>query len=697
MLNNETINKIAAGEVIIRPVSVVKELVENSIDAGASHITVIIEAGGKNLITVRDNGGGIAYNDIPLAFKRHATSKLSTIEDLETIDSLGFRGEALSSVAAVAKVQVTTRNEQEEVGSRTVFEASSLVNQRVCSYNQGTEIKVWDLFYNVPARRKHLEKDKKEEGLIRDLMNKIALSHPGIKFQVTCNGRSVLDTPGSGKLIDVINVLYGWEMGKNLIALDYENKPMKLSGFVGNLKTMRNHREDQIFFINGRYVKNNRLAQSLDEAYGGYAMKHQHPLGIIFIELPGRMLDVNIHPAKTEIKILNESLVGLLFKQGIRETLKNANLIVDLGTNDSLSEEPIPETKSGDSFEKIEKKDNLTEKISEKNHSENQATIGEVLGKRTADSSAKKADRPESQEIPPSPIPQSRQRPEVQEKEKKKFAKKDEILTMENKTENQKENYKEKNPKNYLDKQAFVVAAQLEAQHRSRVAEAQTEFHREAIRTPSAKEQIRELANMKIVGQLFNVYILLEGQKEIFLLDQHAAHEAFLSAELEEIFKKEKMILSQGLMTPIPIKIRPKDLDHVESALEFYKKLGYECDIFGEDTLLVRSVPVLMGDPQSIDLLKDIIDENIFDTSFFDLDEVDPFAGNALSAKVKNRIIAMACKAAIKGGQQLSNSEIRQLLENLQELDNPYTCPHGRPIIMRLKEYELMKLFKRVT
>ncbi|HEY5556584.1 MAG TPA: DNA mismatch repair endonuclease MutL, partial [Acetobacterium sp.] len=288
MLNMDTINKIAAGEVIIRPVSVIKELVENAIDAGATRITVDIEAGGKNQMIVRDNGCGIAYHEVPLAFKRHATSKLTSIDDLESIESLGFRGEALSSVSAVARVQVTTCNESEEVGSVTLFEGGTLINQRVCSYSQGTEMKVWDLFYNTPARRKHLEKDKKEAGLIRDLMEKLALSNPEVAFLVNSNGRSVLSTPGSGNILDVVSTLYGEEVASKLIPIRFENSPMKLKGFIGDLTTMRSHREDQIFFMNGRYVKNSRLGQALDSAYEGYTMKHQHPFGIVFMELPGR-------------------------------------------------------------------------------------------------------------------------------------------------------------------------------------------------------------------------------------------------------------------------------------------------------------------------------------------------------------------------------------------------------------------------
>ncbi|MEO1814226.1 MAG: DNA mismatch repair endonuclease MutL [Acetobacterium sp.] len=713
MLNNETINKIAAGEVIIRPVSVVKELVENAIDAGADQITVIVEAGGKNRITVRDNGCGIAYNEIPLAFKRHATSKLTTIEDLESIASLGFRGEALSSVSAVAKVQITTRFEHEEVGSLTLFEGGKLLNQRVCAYNRGTEITVSDLFYNTPARRKHMEKDKKEETIVRDLLEKIAISHPGIRFELSSNGRIVLDTPGTGKVMDVVKGLYGLDMADNLIVLNYENKPMKLAGFVGNLKTLRNHRDDQIIFINGRYIKNNRLAQALDEAYEGYSMKHQHPLGIIFMELPGRMLDVNIHPAKTEIKILNESLVCLLFKQGIRETLRNTNLIVELGTADD------------DHLKIDEKKSSLDNKITDyselddhelnSQNREAKAPVSTTQKKRTEDQTTietmlKKAafledDPNRVKPLHTNQLTDSFDHEQIIGETKKLIQKRNDDHQPVTVASAQSEVKLKESPLAEFSKDKHGAPAAkdevfLTPDLNNRVAETPEVFELiqadpensipETNPLVAIKKDVNDLAKMKIVGQLFNVYILLEGDKEIYLLDQHAAHEAFLTQELMEIFACKEGLPSQGLMTPITLKIRPKDLAGIENALAEYKRLGYDCDVFGEDTLLIRSVPVLLGEPQSPGLLKAMIEENLFESD----EGID--ANRVFSEKVKKKIITMACKAAIKGGQSLTHAEIRKLLENLMKLSNPYTCPHGRPIIMRLKEYELMKLFKRV-
>ncbi|MGV8905042.1 MAG: DNA mismatch repair endonuclease MutL [Acetobacterium sp.] len=642
MLNMDTINKIAAGEVIIRPVSVIKELVENAIDAGATRITVEIEAGGKNQMIVRDNGCGIAYHEVSLAFKRHATSKLTSIDDLESIASLGFRGEALSSVSAVARVQITTCNESEEIGSITHFEGGTLINQRVCSYSQGTEMKVWDLFYNTPARRKHLEKDKKEEGLIRDLMEKLALSNPKIAFQVNSNGRSVLRTPGSGNILDVVSTLYGEAVSAKLIPIHFENSPMKLKGFIGDLTTMRSHRDDQIFFMNGRYVKNSHLSQALDSAYEGYTMKHQHPFGIVFIELPGRMLDVNIHPAKTEIKILNESLVLLLFKQGIRETLRDANLVVDIGgkENESIKQKNSPFKKSSVSKELVEKEQNLN--------------MFDLVSNENPNKSLEKKQLTGPEKLAGIVVPKEKGLEHIGE-----------------------------TPGTFktTEKGSELVVQRTETLRTND----QASGHRIKVAHP-------DFTKMKIVGQLFNTYIVLEGVKEIYLIDQHAAHEAFLTRELESVFDCGAVIPSQGLMVPMTIKIRPKDMQKVLDALATYKKLGYDCDVFGEDSLIIRSVPIFMGEPQTSDLLKSLINEDLLEI------EADHSNGQWLySSMIKDKIILMACKAAVKGGQTLTHPEIHELLADLMELDNPFTCPHGRPIITRLREYELKKLFKRVV
>jgi DNA mismatch repair protein MutL len=677
MLSAETINKIAAGEVIVRPVSVVKELVENAIDAGATKVEVKLIAGGKLLISVKDNGCGIPYTEVPLAFKRHATSKLSRLEDLDVLSSLGFRGEALSSVAAVSKVTMITRSSEEEMGSICEFADGRMLDQRVCAYSQGTEIRIEELFYNTPARKKHMAKDQKEELLIRDLMQKLSLSHPEISFTLIARDKSILDTTGANSLLQVISLQYGENLAKNLVSLNYENQPMQLSGFIGNLQTMRSSREDQIFFINQRYVKSRALSEAFEEAYSGYLMKNNFPFGIIFLELPSRMLDVNIHPAKTEIKILNESLIKILFKQGIREHLKNANLVVDAA--DFVDSEPQTKTEV--------KPQQLQKSFFEQSLN----GVPQAASEQSAI-----ADPSDSLPDPQSEIANDIVASKNNLKQDMcdfsgtdKIAEKNlsyEKIDRQSDIKKISRNISEIETGNTLKD---VPVKELPVENRKQLAEQV----RQESQAEKAKSRLPrpDFTTMKLIGQLFNVYILLQSQDQVYLIDQHAAHEAFLTAELEKIFSDTRAIPAQQLLTPLPLKFRPKDRKAIEDNLELFRKIGYEAESFGQDCLLIRSVPILLGEELDLSFLEDFIQEYA-GSGFSKWDDSHP-----LTDQIKNRLIMMACKAAIKGGQVLSDEEIKILLNRLMALDNPFTCPHGRPIILRLKEYELMKLFKRVV
>ena len=667
MLNNETINKIAAGEVIIRPVSVIKELVENAIDAKASRIAVAVEKGGKALIKVIDDGLGIAYNEVPLAFKRHATSKISTIEDLENVDTLGFRGEALSSIAAVARVRITTRARDEEIGSQSFFEGSALMNQRVCTYDKGTEICVTDLFYNTPARKKHLQKDKNEEKLIRDVLEKLALSHPEISFTYISDGREVFKTLGTGALKDIVESLYGRDFFKGLRPLNAENAPMRLRGYISDLTLTRSTREEQIFFINNRYVRNRGLSKAFEEAYAGYMMQHRHPVGIVFMELPGRMLDINIHPAKTEIQILNKSLVNILFRQGIRETLKAESLVVDMAQlgkaseGDAGAEAPqITETPVSFIDEDGFFNDAPAQTVQDKEEafvSEKHTLCETEVKKRETDKAfSESAGVVKGQEIA------------VQSKTavKADCAGQNEGIVRDLKGITDSK----------IPEEASVSAECSQIPRKSEVV-------REA-QAPYRPPKKPDFDHVKIIGQLFSTYILLERGDEALLLDQHAAHEAFLYEELRQRFERKIDFPAQNLLVPQTVEISIKeaqDFDHLQEALLHY---GFECDLFGETTLMVRSVPVMLGEPQDVELLRAFIESRVYDDAADPRDQIE-------------RIITMSCKKAVKGHQNLSHEEIRALLDGLSRLDNPYTCPHGRPIILKLREYELKKLFKRVV
>lgn len=645
MLNNETINKIAAGEVIVRPVSVIKELVENAIDADSTRVSVAVEKGGKTSICVTDNGVGIAYNEVPLAFKRHATSKILKIEDLESIDTLGFRGEALSSISAISRVRITTKTAEEEIGSQSFFEGGAFINQRVCTYDRGTEIMVTDLFYNTPARQKHLQKDKNEEKLIRDILEKLSLSHPEISFTYISDGREVFKTLGTGNLKDVIESLYGRDFFKGLRELNVENSPMRLRGYISDLTLTRSTREEQIFFINNRFVKNKSLSRAFEDAYEGYMMVHKHPVGIVFMDLPGRMLDVNIHPAKTEIQILNESLVSILFKQGIRDCLKAQNLVVDVSEVTTAPEPPEEAARPGIVEEPVSFLSG---------ESKNFTPVDEI-------NEVQEALRPVS------PLPKAEAvRREAVKPEAERYG---HAVPAAEKMEASAPVPDAPAPRQVL------TPARSTAAETPKVAEPTPEYPRR--RGPDFK-------NAKIIGQLFSTYILLEKGDEIIMLDQHAAHEAFLYQELKERFDQKSDFPAQSLMVPQPVEISVREADHFDELQPELMRYGFDCDLFGENTLMVRSVPIILGEPQDVSLLKAFIEGRVYE------DATDP-------RNLIERIITMSCKGAVKGHQELSREEIETLLDGMSRLDNPYTCPHGRPIILKLREYELKKLFKRVV
>ena len=660
MLSRETIEKIAAGEVIVRPESVVKELVENAVDAGASQIDVMIEEGGKKRIRVTDNGSGIAYNEIPLAFERHATSKLTTIDDLSAIDTLGFRGEALASIAAVSRVSVTTIAEEEEMGSHTVLEGGKVVVRDMISYNRGTDIDVTDLFYNVPARKKHMLKSSKEESAVHDLMERLALSHPEIAFSYDRDGKKVFTTSGNGSVAEVIACLYGKSFLSGMREIDVTNDPMKVRGYIGDITQTRGRRDRQIFFLNGRYVRNRELSHSFESAYEGYLMNHRHPSGILFITLPGHMIDVNMHPAKTVVGILNESLVGILFRQGIRSALRAQDLSVDL-TNQMPSSSKkssksdldiqmtvdLPGISPDDPFTSVDhqgrKKDSPVKTVS--------SEFTDLRGQHFV-AEERSSFRP------------------VSHNTDQNAAKIEETPDLE----------KGENPAksaDFLTRGPLIVSASSSQEDKSI-----NPLH--PVEEGENQSKGINFSGCRVVGQLFKTYVLLERENDIIMIDQHAAHEAFYFETLRRKFENNEGFDAQTLLIPVPVDVSKKimaDFNDLEASLQ---KLGFECDVFGDDALMVRSVPVLFGNPLEAQAVV------LFIESLTASDDT-------LRRDLYYRIATMACKSAIKGNMHLEESEIETLLRRLESLANPFTCPHGRPIILRLSRYALEKLFKRVV
>ncbi len=654
MLSRDTIEKIAAGEVIVRPESVVKELVENAIDAGSSQIEVMVEEGGKRRIRVTDNGYGIAYNEIPLAFERHATSKLSTIDDLSTIGTLGFRGEALASIAAVSRITVSTISSKEEMGSRTVLEGGKIIVRDLIPYNQGTDIDVSDLFYNVPARQKHMLKSSKEESVVHDLMERMVLSHPEIAFSYYRDGKKIIATPGKASLADVIACLYGKSFFSGMRQIDVTNDPMTITGFIGDITQTRGRRDRQIFFLNGRYVRNRELAHSFESAYEGYLMNHRHPAGILFITLPGHMIDVNMHPAKTVVGILNESLVGILFRQGIRESLRKQDLSVNL-------ENQLAESSPKTAEEEIQ----LSVDIPGISTQRSTVSAGYVL----PDAGVRRSD-----------IIQKVNHPDKQ----KRVAEDISAFYTGEKQSRQKDGADFIHMASQTGK-TTPTSQSPDLPKRDKAVESEQSVNPlRAVSGSEAPARGVDFSGCVVAGQLFKTYILLERGDEIIMIDQHAAHEAFYFETLRSKFESNEGFDAQTLMVPVPVDVSKKIIADFDALEEPLLKLGFDCDVFGDEALMVRSVPVLFGVPLEASMVVPFIES---------LTETD----DTLRRELYYRIATMACKNAIKGNQNLSSSEIDTLLKRLEGLANPFTCPHGRPIITRLSRYALEKLFKRVV
>ncbi len=696
MLNAETIGKIAAGEVILRPVSVVKELTENALDAGATAVEVAVEKGGKQKITVTDNGCGIAYNEVPAAFKRHATSKISFAEDLDALESLGFRGEALASVISAADVTITTRAQDEEIGSQSFFRDGAMVSRRVSPYEKGTEIVVEELFSTMPARLKYLKKDEDEEGVIRDVMRKLALSHPETAFTYKTDGTMRFRTSGSGDVQEAAAAVFGRAFAGHLRPFAEENAPMKVSGLIGDLDARRSGRERQILFINGRYVQDKLLAQAYEEAWAGMLMKHQHPSGILFVELPPRMLDVNIHPQKTELRILNESLVSLLFRQCVRTALRKMNLTPELcPAEDTEQQSAAPAPRFSGERQPAELSPHAV------------PAPGLSPAKSETNATIPVTDKPEIQTEMPGAVPFD---PEtlLQDEPDAPWRSKYFGEPAARQADPAGEHLKSADQASLSHPQAASDVDKNSRGHHSECAPLREEapctsypsanLHIESEEhKPYQAEQtsgvslVREEAvyldrpdftRIKYIGQLFNTYLILEDRPVVYLIDQHAAHEALLFNKFEHAFTSDSGFSSQSLLIPTRVEADPEWVERLPIFSDQLTRFGFSAEPDGEDALKVHAVPVILGENQPAELVVPVLMY---------------FAGQGRAPERElERIVSMSCKAAVKGNQTLDASEVKTLLSRLMEIPNPYTCPHGRPVIYQLKEYELEKLFKRV-
>lgn len=639
LLSQETIDKIAAGEVVERPSSVVKELVENAIDAGASAITVEIKEGGISLIRITDNGCGIPKEEVPLAFLRHSTSKIRSAEDLMCVHSLGFRGEALSSIAAVSRVEMITKPADALTGTRYVIEGSKEIADEEIGAPDGTTFLVRDLFYNTPARRKFLKTAQTEGTYISDMLEKLALSHPDISFKYINNNQTRLHTSGNGKKRDLIYHIYGREIAAALLEVNYKGEYFSLSGYIGKPVINRGNRNYENYFINGRYIKSSLLSRSIEEAYHNFLMQHQYPFTVLYFTFLEDTLDVNVHPTKMELRFghnqeIYKELCDVLF--GL------------LSHKELIPEVPVDEAEH--------KKKNLPPAYKE--------PIPEPFEKRRINEIRQQHHQPPIPEKPVSPVASP-----VPSKKTPAF-----------------EPYVPQHPDKTMVRESFDPFPKREetaspadipkkqpAGEQMTLAAASPEFL-----TDDARKKHR------IIGQLFQTYWLIEYEDKLYIMDQHAAHEKVLFERMMAKLK-EKEFTSQAVSPPIVLSLDAHEQEMLETYLPEIKKFGYEIENFGGREYMISAVP---DNLYHIDM-KDLFIEM--------LDDFSNLTGRQTPELILEKVATMSCKAAVKGNHRLSLPEVDALMTELLTLENPFCCPHGRPTIISMSKYEIEKKFKRIV
>ncbi|MCI8549374.1 MAG: DNA mismatch repair endonuclease MutL [Lachnospiraceae bacterium] len=641
VLDQETINQIAAGEVIDRPSSVVKELLENAIDAGATAVTVEIRDGGISLIRVTDNGCGIEREQISRAFLRHATSKIRSAVDLLTVSSLGFRGEALSSIAAVSQVELITKTAGELTGTRYQNHGGEEISMEVVGAPEGTTFLVRNLFYNTPARKKFLKSPQTEGSYISSLVERMALSRPDISIRFIQNNQNRLHTAGNHNLKDLVYMIFGREISANLIPLEIDTEQVRITGFLGKPLISRGNRAYENYFINGRYIKSNLINKAIEDGYHSYMMQHKYPFVVLHLEIKPELLDVNVHPSKMELRFSNQEEIYNLICHGVRETLSGKELIRKV----CLEEEKKPSENISKGIapqetvqEEIGTKEAIPSKMSLPKSGENRSFSGAIKGPEPFE-----VKRSMAAAIPPVEPPKHLREQAV-------------TYAPDSDTGKTK-------PKS--------VDGNLREDHR------QMELFEEKLFSGEARKQYRFL------GQLFDTYWLIQYKDELLIIDQHAAHEKVLYERLVNQMANQK-IYGQMVSPPILLTLNMREEEILMKFMERFRQLGFEIESFGGKEYAVSSVPANLYGIAQRELLLELLDSLTEELSR-ESDEL-----------ILEKLASMSCKAAVKGGDSLSVREAEALIDELLALENPYACPHGRPTIISISKREIEKKFKRI-
>lgn len=696
VLDQQTINQIAAGEVIERPASVVKELVENAIDAGASAVTVEIKDGGISFIRVTDNGCGIEKNQVPIAFLRHSTSKIKSALDLMTVSSLGFRGEALSSIAAVSQVELVTRVSNELTGTRYVIWDGVEKSIEEIGAPEGTTFLVRNLFYHTPARKKFLKTPQTEAGYVSTLIERMVLSRPDISFRLIVNNQTKLHSAGNHKVKDLIYQLYGREITSNLLPLKAELPDgLKLHGFIGKPILARGNRNYEHYFINGRYVRSNVISKAIEDAYQGRLMQHKYPFTVLYLTIDPEQIDVNVHPTKMELRFADNEQVYRGVYEAVIAAFSGKELIPEVKMDNekekaSAEKISVPEPFEQNRIANLIRENTDTYKTEYKpdrksehkpDHKSDQKPNHELSRQFNAGKGPIPVGEPAKSAAPRLSVSQPAAAPQAAAPQAAASQRTASEPVDTQQTAAQSVATQQTVDQSTVTQQATAqptAAQQIAAEQLQKKTTEQLSFFEEKLLTQTARMKYR------FIGQLFDTYWLIQSGDELMIMDQHAAHEKVLFERLMKKLKEKKEIYSQAMNPPAIITLSAAEEEQLSRHKEEFLQAGFEIEPFGGREYALYGVPADLPRIRPEEFFKDLMDR---------LSD----CGSGDSTMILETIASMSCKAAVKGNHAMSLPEAEMLVDELMTLENPFSCPHGRPTIIRMSKYELEKKFSRIV
>ena len=742
LLDELTINKIAAGEVIERPASVIKEMVENSIDAGATNITVEIKNGGISYIKVTDNGKGIAQDDLEIAFERHATSKIRSADDLDTVTSMGFRGEALASIAAIANVEMVSKTKEQDIGYKIIVQAGDVLEKEETACQDGTSITVRNLFFNTPVRYKFLKKDYTEAGYIEDAITRIALVNPNIAIKLINTGKTVIQTNGNGDMKSVIYSIYGKDVANAILDVDYSYEDIHITGVIGKPEIARSNRSNQLFFVNKRYIKDKTLTAATEQSYKGLIPIGKFGFVVLNIEMNPAKVDVNVHPAKLEVRFEEESKVFQAIYHSIKDTLLKSELVSDTSKTEEISTainkralsfderlKNLRESKKENqqqgglfSFRKQNEKQieeytdeeskiktNIIEDVYEsKKHVDTYDVLAQLKKMKE-----KIENELQEKDIVPETLKEDEEEYKISNED---ISKNNEEKVIESEQEKpdvhkaieeikdeevQKEFTEIKQKMQELNDNPQVVSEDFNEMYarmfgrkplqEEPVEEEKTKQESKMSAVDIIKDNISvfeqteefKKPKYKFIGIVFKTYIILEIENEMYILDQHAAHERIMYEKVKKNYYNDNNKDSQMLLLPDIITLTHKEMDIAKDNMKMFEQAGFSLEEFGENTIKLTGVPTVCIDLDTKELFLET------------LDEINTVARTAKQEKEEKFIATVACKAAVKANMALTKEEVESLMDKLLQLPNPFTCPHGRPTVIKMSKYDIERKFAR--